>query len=128
MVKYRRGVKAMEGFTVFVIVVSLMIIMIEMIGVKKAINEEYDSKFITFFRGWNVAALLKERDISDDRVKKLLLIHNSLNLLILLVINYFYFSGRLYSEYSFAFTFSVLLIGYMTRFLIDRGIRKIIND
>ncbi|MDZ7834606.1 MAG: hypothetical protein U5K84_03945 [Alkalibacterium sp.] len=99
----------MEGFTQFLFVVSLIIMMTEVIGVKKAINEKYDSKFITFFRGWNVAALL-ERDISDDRVKKLLLIHNGLNPLILLVINYFYFSGRLYSDYSFAFTFSVLLI------------------
>ncbi|OJF91200.1 hypothetical protein [Alkalibacterium sp. 20] len=118
----------MEIFTVFVIVVSLIMLTVEVTGIKKAIQEDYDSKFITLYRGWNVAALLNERDVRDGRVKKLLLIHNSVNLLLLFVVDYLYFSEIWFSDYSFTFTFSVLLISYLTRLLIDWRIKEVIKE
>lgn len=122
-----KGVGTMEWFTGFVIVASLIIIVMEVMGMKKAIQEDYDSKWITYFRGWNVAALFKERDVHDERVKTLLLIHNGLNLTILAALNYLYFSGRVFSLAPYWFIFILPLISYVTRLLIDWRIRKVLR-
>ncbi|MER2064147.1 MAG: hypothetical protein ABS873_05805 [Alkalibacterium sp.] len=122
-----KGVGTMEWFTGFVIVASVIIMMIEVMGIRKAIQENYDSKWITYFRGWNVAALFKERDVRDERVKTLLLIHNGVNLIILAALNYLYFSGMFFNMDSYLIIFILPLISYVTRLLIDWRIKKVLR-
>lgn len=117
----------MEIITALVIAASIIIITIEVIGIKKAAEEQYDSKWITMYRGWNVAALLKERNVRDERVKTLLLIHNGVNLFILAVFNYLYFSGIVFRLAPYWFIFILPLISYVTRLLIDWRIKKVLR-
>lgn len=118
----------MEIITALVIAASVIIIIIEVIGIKKAAEEQYDSKWITMYRGWNVAALLKEKDVQDERVKRLLIINNGVNILLVFALIYYYFISLLSRNYSFELALVIPLINFITRKLVDGRIKKVIVE
>ncbi|MDZ7835941.1 MAG: hypothetical protein U5K84_12070 [Alkalibacterium sp.] len=118
----------MEVLTALVIIASLIIFSIEGTGMIKAYRQEYDSKFITLYRGWNVAAMFKEKEITDDRISTLLIINNMVNVLLLVILLYLYFSNMFFQDYSIWIALSFPLTTFIMRRVTDWRIRKVIDE
>lgn len=114
--------------TTLVIMFSVGIIVLQLMGILKATKQNYASTFVTMYRGFNVAALLKEKKPKDERIKKLVILNSSVNILLILFLVYFYFSQGVTGDHVTVIAFSIIVINYLIQKLVDWRITKIIRQ
>jgi hypothetical protein len=114
--------------TPFVILFSLGIIVLQVLGIVKAAQKNYASTFVTMYRGLNVAALLKGKEPEDERIKSLIILNSSVNMLLILALVYLYFSQGVTGDHVLVIALGTLLINFLTQKLVDGRITKIIKQ
>ncbi|WP_368645321.1 hypothetical protein AB4027_10695 [Alkalibacterium putridalgicola] len=117
----------MAILTPFVILFSLGIIVLQVLGIVKAAQKNYASTFVTMYRGLNVAALLKGKEPEDERIKSLIILNSSVNMLLILALVYLYFSQGVTGDHVLVIALGTLLINFLTQKLVDWRITKIIK-
>lgn len=114
--------------TTLVILFSVGIIVLQVMGIIKATKQDYASTFVTMYRGFNVAALLKEKEPKDERIKKLIILNSSVNILLILFLVFFYFSQGITGDHVTVIAFGVIGLNYLTQKLVDWRIKKIVRE
>lgn len=124
----------MRVMYIILIIASIVLTVLKGAAIYKAIREEYSSVYITMFRGFTVSALLKEKEIRTDKVKKLIIINSVIDLFyIMAIVIYFYVRFTTRSEgtfYTGNFGTEIwLFIGFKfaNDFITDWQLKKYIN-
>ena len=118
----------MEFLTVFVVLFSSGIIALQVMGIIKAIRQDYASVFVTMYRGFNVAALLKEKNPEDERIKKLVILNSSVNILLLLLLVYFFFAQGITGDHVTVLAFGIIAVNFLMQKLVDWRIKSIVKQ
>ncbi|SFC68151.1 hypothetical protein SAMN04488102_11820 [Alkalibacterium subtropicum] len=118
----------MNFLNAFVVLFSLGIIVLQVFGIIKATKQDYASTFVTMYRGFSVATLLKEQKPEDERIKKLVILNSSVNILLIAALVTLYFSQDVTGDHVLVIALGTLLINFLTQKLVDWRIKKIVKE
>ncbi|GEK91970.1 hypothetical protein AKA01nite_15920 [Alkalibacterium kapii] len=117
------------GFVdVFIVILTLAIFSLEVVSMRKASQKAYASPYVTMFRGLKVAALLKEKEVKDERIKKILIINSVVKIFLLLVLITLFFSRRFTGDYELVISFTAIGTSFLAQWLVDWRIKKIVKQ
>lgn len=114
----------MSDVIIFSSIVTFIIIGVIMVGIIKALNEEYSSDFITMGRGRKVRKLLGKDNIEGYKVKKGIIVSSIIDIVIFIVS----FIGFVFLRDSYILL-SFILAGalFLNRWLTDKYLINVID-